>query len=286
MENENSTWRTEDDGLYMQKIGPWSVSKHRKVAYYASLFSKSMIKKWDCRVYVDLFAGAGKCHVKNTKQIVPGSPLLSLDVEAPFDKYVFCEQSEDSISALQQRVATHFNDRNVSFVHGDCNECLDAIFQSIPPFSSKYKGLTLCFVDPYKMGELKFETLATIARKLYVDFLVLIPSYMDINRNIDKYTQPDCYTLDAYLGSDDWRHGWRDPNRRISQFGVFIADCFARQMANLGYIYNGSDDMDIVKMEGANNLRLYHLAFFSKNKLGMKFWQETKKSTNDQLRLL
>ncbi len=34
------------------------------------------------------------------------------------------------------------------------------------------------------------------------------------------------------------------------------------------------------------NLPLYHLAFFSRNELGRKFWKEARKYSDDQLDLL
>ena len=79
-----------DDGLILPEVGPWAADKHRKVGYYASLFASSMKDKWDCRVFMDLFAGAGKARIKDSEEIVPGSPLVALNVDVPFDRYIFC----------------------------------------------------------------------------------------------------------------------------------------------------------------------------------------------------
>ncbi len=276
----------EDDGLQLPMVGPWTRAKHSKIAYYSSLFSNSMKRKWNCRIYLDLFSGAGKARIRGTNRVIPGSPLLALSVDVPFDKYVFCEQDSGNLDALQRRVNQCFSERDVFYVSGDINISLDKLFTAIPTFSKSYKGITLCFVDPFKMGALDFRTLETISERLFVDFLVLIPSYMDIHRNERVYTRKDNSSLDKYLGSSSWRSRWSDPGRIEKHFGLFIAKEFCQRMKDLGFIYEDPEDMELVRMKEGKNLPLYHLAFFSKSRLGLKFWRDTRKNTTKQLRLL
>jgi hypothetical protein len=47
------------DGLALPEVGAWTEDKHRLVSLYTALFSKGMKKKWDKRIYVELYAGAG-----------------------------------------------------------------------------------------------------------------------------------------------------------------------------------------------------------------------------------
>ena len=81
---------------------------------------------------------------------------------------------------------------------------------------------------------------------------------------------------------EDWASG----NSCYSDFGVFIADQFGKQMATLSYHYSGPEDYETIRMGQDKSLFLYHLGFFSRNKLSIKFWRETKERTNDQLSLL
>ena len=97
--------RLKPDGLITPEVGAWGERKYRLVAGYASMFSTSMKSKWECRVYVDLFAGCGRAQLEGTTHIVPGSPLLAVSLDTRFDEYVFCEQEEERIEALKQRVA-------------------------------------------------------------------------------------------------------------------------------------------------------------------------------------
>ena len=169
----------EDDGLPNSEIHSWASQKYQRVSYYGSLFSSAMKNKWDCRVYLDLYSGAGKGRVKETGDILPGSPLLALNSNDPYDMYVFCEQEPQYLEALQARVTNYFPGSNCVYITGDTNDSVNQILSALPTFNNTYKGLTLCFVDPCNMGQLKLQTLAAIASALYVDFLVLIPTYMD-----------------------------------------------------------------------------------------------------------
>jgi three-Cys-motif partner protein len=281
----NDQFLFEEDGFFMPDVGSWATTKHQKISYYCSLFSTSMKKKWDCRVYIDLFAGAGKGKIEHTRKIIPGSPLISLSVNDPFDKYIFCEKDTDSIEALKKRINKYFSNKDVSFIEGDINNSVEKMLSVVPKFSKSFKGLSLCFVDPFKKSELSFDTLKFISNNLYVDFLVLIPSYMDIHRNEKIYTRTENISLDKYLGNDIWRERWKVTKKSDTDFGIFIADEFCKQMQSLGYLYEGLNDVELVTKGTVSNLKLYHLAFFSKNKLGLQFWRETKENTRQQLTL-
>jgi len=272
-----------DDGLKTLEVGNWAKTKHKKIHYYCALFASSMKTKWDYRVYIDLFSGPGKGRIRRTNQIIPGSPLLALNIQDPFDKYIFCEKDTENAIALKKRVMEYFPDRNCKFIEGDVNSKLEEIFTSIPKFSKTFKGLSLCFVDPYKKGELDFNTIQVIAKRLYVDFLVLIPSFMDLNRNKHNYTRPNDNSLDKYLGTKGWRDRWNYFRGKKKHFGIFIAEEFGLQMHRLEYIFETIDDMEIIRMETERRLPLYHLAFFSRNPLGLQFWRETKRQTNPQM---
>src|SRR5437773_9406657 len=95
--------RLEPNGLVTPEVGAWGERKYRLVANYAAMFSTSMKGKWECRVYVDLFASSGRAKLEGTSQIVPGSPLLALTLDPKFDRYVFCEKDEERMKALKVR---------------------------------------------------------------------------------------------------------------------------------------------------------------------------------------
>src|SRR5262249_32187962 len=225
-----------DDGLFCgEPAGAWVEDKHRLVALYDALFSTGMKLKWDARVYIDLFAGAGMLRLRESGKILLGSPLLALQVKDPFDKYIFCEKNPQSIEALRVRVERHFPKADVSFIEGDCNENAEEICAQIPVASASKRVLSFCFVDPYDLS-IKLSTIAKIADR-FVDFLVLLALYMDANRNLQHYLASENRKIDEFLGLSDWRERWAA--QAISGklfFPQFLAETFAGQMETLDYL--------------------------------------------------
>jgi three-Cys-motif partner protein len=98
----------QEDGLIAPEAGAWTEDKHRLVSLYATLFSSAMKYKWDERVYIELYAGAGYAKNRKTSKLIFGSPLNALRVKHLFDRYVFCEGDPEKLRALKARVkASH-----------------------------------------------------------------------------------------------------------------------------------------------------------------------------------
>ena len=271
----------QDDGLITPETNSWAEEKYRLVWNYASIFAASMKLRWHCRVYVDLFSGSGRSRIKHTKRIVPASPMLALDLPYRFDKYVFCDADLIKIDALESRVLVDYAKVDVKYVRGDTNNSTNEILDQIPVGRRDFKVLTFCFVDPYKLENLAFDTIKKLSTR-FVDFLVLIPSGMDANRNESHYTHPQNGTVDRFLGRKIWREEWKRARLRRQAFGDFLTDAFGKQMMDLGYVYTGIDETELIRLT-AKNVLLYRLAFFSRHRLGDEFWKEARKYSKPQL---
>jgi len=263
--------------LETPEVGSWAEDKYRLVRFYADVFTKSMRGKWDSLVYIDLFAGAGRSKIEGTSYIVPSSPLLALDTSVKFSKYVFCEANTKKLQALTERVKTLHPDLDVEFIAGDSNSNVDIILKAIP---QKGSVLSFCFVDPYMLENLKFQTLRKLSTKK-MDFLILIPSFMDANRELKHYIQESNKRVEEFTGSLSWREDWNNALYKGAAFGPFVADLVGRQMAGMKYRYSGLDGMLLIKQPKKNS-PMYHLAFFSKSDLADKFWKQAKKYCSDQ----
>jgi three-Cys-motif partner protein len=272
-----------DDGLTTPEVGAWAEDKYRLVGNYAAMFATSMRKKWECRVYIDLFAGAGRARIEGTKRIIPASPILALNIEDQFDIYIFCESDETKASALEERVSKTYPSAEVRFLYGDTNNLTQDILREIPQASRQFKVLGFCFVDPYSLRNLNFNTIRALSSRL-MDFLVLIPSYMDANRNIMHYLNPENPAVDQFLGDPGWRKDWQQTGKRGEDFATFFVDRFGKQMSSMGYLYPGIQDTKLIRSV-EKNLPLYHLCFFSRNKLGHQFWKQAMKYSQDQFEL-
>lgn len=86
-------------------------------------------------MYIDLYAGAGYARVKGTKKILKGSPILALTVSHPFDKYIFCEESEELLDALKARVARLSPRAQTAYIQGSCDVKIEQICKEIPKVS-------------------------------------------------------------------------------------------------------------------------------------------------------
>jgi three-Cys-motif partner protein len=271
----------DDDGLVLPEARDWAETKYRLIGNYAEMFATSMRGKWDTRVYVDLFAGAGRARVRETQAIVPTSAMLALQVRHPFDRYVFCDINSDRLRALKIRADRDSPEREVRLVAGDCNASASLILAEIP---RARRVLSFCVVDPYRVADLNFATVAALAERS-VDFLVLIPSYMDAHRNLKSYLQPGNRTIGEFIGDPRWRERWMriaaEPAPK--DFGSFVVDRFSEGMRNLGYLYEGPGEEVLVRGKGKR--RLYSLAFFSRHPLGRKFWRQARHYSEDQLAL-
>jgi three-Cys-motif partner protein len=266
------------DGLVTDEVGPWAEDKYRILSLYATLFSSGMKNKWDERVYIDLYSGAGQVKVRGTEKLLYGSPLLALQVRDPFDKYIFCEEDPTLIEALEVRAKRISPRTNVQYVKGNCDLRVRDIASAIPAASKGHTVLSLCFVDPFDLS-VRFETLATLAKK-FTDFLVLLALYMDANRNYEHYVKEKSTKVDNFLGDKNWRKEWESAQAAGISFPMFLANAFAARMERLGYL--PTPRMKIIHSQ-EKNLPLYHLALFSKSARAYEYWGEVLKYSTDQM---
>jgi three-Cys-motif partner protein len=262
------------------EVGAWAEDKHRLVSLYSTLFSSGMKGKWDERVYVELYAGAGYSRIRGSSTLIAGSPIRALTVTDPFDKYIFCEEVPGKLAALKARVKKHAPAANVGYVEGDCNLSVRDIIAAIPAASRENTVLTLCFADPFDIS-LKFATIRELANARYVDFLITLALGMDANRNYEHYVKDDARRIDEFLGSNSWRERWETAQWDATKFTRFLAGEFSRSMATLGYIPPPFYTMKEVRSY-EKNLPLYRLALYSRSDRAYQFWDQVLKYGTDQ----
>lgn len=267
----------------METVGIWAERKYRLIGYYARLFATSMKNTWQCRVYIDLFSSSGLSKIKGSGRIVPASPFYVLDLPDPFDFYIFCDIDSEKIETLHGRVQEYFPDANAFFHLGDSNSSISEIVRKIPMHSRGYKVLSFCLLDLYRLADLKFDTIKDLSDK-FVDFLILVPTGMELQRFWDKLTEDNNSTLDYFLGDVSWRERWEEKSwPEGDDFTKFIMNEFGARMTELGFIDLGFEEAEPIFLRGKQVL--YHMAFYSRNKKGVDFWRRARKGTVDQLSL-
>lgn len=268
---DDSAWEdgvSTEDGLPIRDSGVWIGKKHKPLVYYSEIFNQAMKDKpWDERVYLELFAGPGRCYIRETKKEEFGSPLQILDTN--FTKFIFVEMNRQAAEALAERVARHSNASKVEIWCGDCAEAIKKII--IPP-----KSLAFTFIDPTRIGHAPFKLISILATKARSDILINIPTGTDIKRNLHNYlTHVDSEApLTKYLGSDQWKSL---PTNSPSNFCRAFLKLYESELHQLDYKFVGN----LQQVTTPGNVPLYYLFFASKHPLGEKFWNDTLKRVNE-----
>lgn len=174
----------EGEEVKLDRIGNWSEKKLEIVEKYAKAYSSILRAKrqsWSYPIYIDAFAGHGSNVLRDTGDIVDGSPLIMLKVEPPFQEYHFIEIKPDRISVLRDEVKKHVGGetKEVFLYEGDCNKVLqEEVFRRV---SSEDNIRALCFLDP-KGLHFSWETVCAAAGTGKID-LFLNFSIFDANKN-------------------------------------------------------------------------------------------------------
>ncbi len=81
------------DRLPVRDSGVWAGEKLYYLERYLDIVSVGMKNRWAGKLYyVDLFAGPGKCLIRETRKEIDGSPLIALKFN--FAKYFFVESDQ------------------------------------------------------------------------------------------------------------------------------------------------------------------------------------------------
>jgi spore photoproduct lyase len=273
------------DGLPIRCVGAWAKDKYFYLKRYIEIFTSAMKDKWKGELYyIDLFAGCGKCRVRETFEEIDGSALVSLSVKYPFKKHIMGELDSEALDALKKRVEETPHKDRVKIIPGDCNEKIGKIIAEIPE-----RSLSLAVVDPTGL-HIKFETLKKLTERLRIDLIITFPEGMDIKRNLSKYMKQSHGILDDYIGDEDWRQLFPKDVKGINQLTSThieenLIGYYRKNLGKLSYKEIRSGD-EILIRSSQKNLPLYYLLFASKHPLGHTFWNKISKiSPTGQIKL-
>jgi len=170
-------------------------------------------------VYVDAFAGSGISRLRRAEdhyilplfdeedkedqqQFITGSPVRALQINRPFDHYLFVEMDPQRVEQLSA-LKLDFKDQKILVMQGDGNEKVQHIANRFA--APDLRGVA--FLDPYG-AHLHWNTLDALAKTRKFDVIVNFPLAMAINRlvkNDGEIPANWCEQLDACFGCADWR---------------------------------------------------------------------------------
>lgn len=250
------------DGLPVMCTGNWILCKHYYLERYLDLFVRAMSKNWGGNInYIDLFAGPGKCRIRESGEETEGSPLIALKYN--FARYIFVDVIKSNIEILAKRCESRIDLNKISFITGDCNKSIENIKQIIPEHS-----LNVALVDPFGLN-FDFESYEKLTNVRKIDLIINFPIGMAIKRN---YLKSDHEKLDRFLGGIDWKKG------TINNPTKYFIDYFKGNLEKIGYqIPKEFDPYGEIVIKNLKEIPLYDLLFASKHPLGAIFWQKIKK---------
>lgn len=204
---------------YQTKFGgPWTQQKLEALKKYLQAYTKIFKNNPKARFYsisyVDAFAGTGTLRRpepsgfiellpelrKNEEKFRKGSVRRALEIDPPFDEYVFIEKNKKKCEELKAIVA-EFSSRNVTIINEDANTALLGWCSSL----NMKRQRAVVFLDPFG-ASVKWQVVAELGRTRAVDLWVLFP-YSAVNRMLVRDRRPRkswADRLTSVFGTTEW----------------------------------------------------------------------------------
>lgn len=200
--------------------GQWTAEKLEVLREYLDFFSTALKGLPFKLVYIDTFAGTGKCtirHGKDGKKTIDGSARIALDAKRPFDEYVFIEARKKHVRPLEALRASHPHGDRVTIHCGTAEELLGGVLDARNWRNSR----GVLFLDPYGL-QCSWRMVQRIAatRALDVLFLVSVSGLTrQAARSVARLDAGKAAALDRFLGTPDWRTALYSPPAQADIFG-------------------------------------------------------------------
>jgi three-Cys-motif partner protein len=223
----------------LPEVGPWAREKLHGLRAYLFAYMKILGKRASLRtVYVDAFAAAGRAVVRrkehddptihldlggeardeDSREVIDGSPRVALEIEPPFEQYVFIEADERRLAELKALEAHYGDRRKIAVRSGDCNTYLTTKLLTALASDGRWRGVV--FLDPFGM-QVPWSTIKRLVDTKQVEVFINFPVGMAIQRLLPRsaqFTKKQRAKLDDYFGDP----GWYD-EVYVSEAGLFEA---------------------------------------------------------------
>lgn len=216
--------------------GPWTVEKLEALRAYLTSYAQALKNQPFQRLYIDAFAGTGDrtskrrevsrlFEVPELDDMTKGSARVALEIDPPFNRYIFIEKRTSRASALEQ-LRSDYVGQNIEILNEDANTAVQRICAN----TNWRNNRAVLFLDPYGM-QVSWDTLAAVAATKAIDLWMLYPTGMGLNRLLtnDGEIPPEWQqTLDRSLGCADWRQAFyrerRVPNLFEDRATIVVKD--------------------------------------------------------------
>lgn len=244
--------------------GDWTREKLQMLEDYLSAYT-TIMKEYPFRFgYIDAFAGTGYIQEEpdsgeqtlfpvveeEERDFLKGSVRTALEVEPPFDAYVFIERDEETYEELV-KIQDEYPEKDIRCFNEDANDLLMELCQK----RNWDRHRAVVFLDPFGM-QVKWDTIEAIAGTEAIDLWILFPLGIGANRLLTRDGNiPEEWrrTLTDVFGTEEWENRFYETRRTffgeatekvidlegIGQFYVDrLKDVFAAVAPNPRPLYN------------------------------------------------
>jgi len=194
-----------------------TVLKLSALAAVVDVYSKIAIEKFDRCYYIDALAGSGVTALRESKEYVIGSPILTPVVaNQDFFSYHFIEEGSDKAAALEDRLRYLAGQKQIDYPYpktrthqANCNhkvpELLEQIKENNP--RRKYKGINLLTLFDNSAMDATWDTVSEVAN-VFGDILITFPPTRisrdtgRINKLGEEWREEE---ITAFFGTEEWK---------------------------------------------------------------------------------
>lgn len=260
-------YEPDEDGYPREVVGAWSKDKYARLAKYIDI-SRAVRRRFTAKgkagaSYIELFSGSGRVRIRDTSEVIPGSPLVAwteaVKTGTAFTEVYIADVDQrlldGAVARLRKEGAPVFAEI------GPANESVETIVRKLNPH-----GLHVAFLDPYNLGALPFEVIRTLAAQKRMDILIHV-SVQDLNRNLLRYLAAESSPLDVFAP------GWRkhvEGDRSIEYVRGKLFEYWRSLLRTIDMSTAEAAELVV----GGNNQPLYWLAFAARHERALEFWEK------------
>lgn len=281
--------------------GEWTEQKlvalKKYLEAYRKIFTINEKARYFRTLYIDAFAGTGERTEKTLSAGLPtlfddvdteqpqatglhkGSARIALELESPFDQYIFIDKNPKHTAELTEMIERDFPHlrQRCSILTGDG---VKVIQEQIINGQNWKKTRAVLFIDPYGMN-IHWDLIERIAATQAIDMWLLFPLGQGINRLLSRDHLPNPSheaKLTAVLGTDEWKTRFYAKQVQTDLFGN---ETYSNQKTatfenmveflkeRLAAVFAGVAP-DVLLLENTKGNPLYALCFAAGNKVGAK----------------
>ena len=255
------------DGLQIDEVGAWVKDKHDRLRKYVDISRaarRKFVKGIGGATYIDLYCGSGRAIIRETGEIIDGSPLIAYKCATEggvgFSEIHIADADGDKCAAAAKRIA---NSGGTAVTEvGPAKFTAPHIIARLNKF-----GLHFVFLDPFNLKDLPFSVIEEFSRLKRIDMLIHV-SAQDLQRNLDAYSLSEDGPVDHF--APGWRAKVDMKQSKLATRAAYIA-YWASKMEALGLPPARRAEL----VSGTTkNQRLYWLVFVSRSEFAKSIWDK------------